>query len=158
MGETSERERLRQLGERIAALKGEAPKTQAHPDEHGQAQFAWRMVTELVAGLLVGFGIGYGLDALFGTRPWLMLLFTLLGFAAGVQTMLRTAREMQRTPQGGTDQPSAPHDKTAGATPAPDGTAGATPAPDNTAGPAPAQDKTAGPTPAEGQREDARRG
>lgn len=98
MSDTSEEERLRRLGEKLARLKGEASEGPATPDEHSQAQFAWRMVTELVAGLLVGFGIGYGLDALFGTRPWLLVLFTLLGFAAGVQTMLRTAREMQRAP------------------------------------------------------------
>ncbi len=128
MGDTSERERLRQLGERIAALKGEKPAGPARPDEHTQAQFAWRMVTELVAGLLVGFGVGFGLDALFGTRPWLMLLFTLLGFAAGVQTMMRTARQMQAEPQ-------ANGPVSAGQT-----------------------DRTAGPGPAEGQREDARRG
>ena len=107
MGETSERERLRQLGERIAELKGDKPAGPAAPDEHSQAQFAWRMVTELVAGLLVGFGVGFGLDALFGTRPWLMLLFTLLGFAAGVQTMMRTAQEMQRAPPAGGTPPVA---------------------------------------------------
>jgi hypothetical protein len=59
-------------------------------------QAAWRMVTELVAGLLVGFGIGLGLDALFGTRPWLLVLFTLLGFWAGIRVMMRTARELQQ--------------------------------------------------------------
>ncbi len=117
MGETSERERLRQLGERIARLKGEEAQGPAHPDEHTQAQFAWRMVTELVAGLLVGFGIGYGLDALLGTRPWLLVLFTLLGFAAGVQTMMRTARDMQRQPTTGAGQPRDTQ-KTAGPKPA----------------------------------------
>ena len=142
MGEISEQERLRQLGERIARLKGEKPDGPAQPDEHTQAQFAWRMVTELVAGLLVGFGIGYGLDALFGTRPWLMLLFTLLGFAAGVQTMMRTARDMQRQPQGGGRASQV----------------GAAPPRGNRAGQAPATTNAAGETPAEGQQEDARRG
>ena len=97
MSGPSEEERLKRLAERLAAhRKAEAPDDRKVED-HTQAQFAWRMVTELVAGLLVGFGIGLGLDALFGTRPWLLVVFTLLGFAAGVQTMLRTAREMQRT-------------------------------------------------------------
>ena len=53
------------------------------------------MVTELVAGLGIGFGIGYGLDSLFGTLPWLMVLFTFLGLAAGVNVMMRTAKEVQ---------------------------------------------------------------
>ena len=54
-----------------------------------------RQVTELVSGLLIGFGIGYGLDVLFGTLPLLLILFTLLGFIAGVRVMLRTAQEIQ---------------------------------------------------------------
>jgi ATP synthase protein I len=103
MSGPSEEERLKRLAERLATHRKaqEAESAPRAPEDHTQAQMAWRMVTELVAGLLVGFGIGMGLDALFGTRPWLLVIFTLLGFAAGVQTMLRTAREMQRA-QGGT--------------------------------------------------------
>jgi ATP synthase protein I len=101
MGGPSDDERLRRLDERLRQLR--KPEDQVRPggDHHTQAQAAWRMVTELVAGLLVGFGIGYGLDALFGTRPWLLVLFTLLGFAAGVQTMMRTARDLQKPPPDG---------------------------------------------------------
>ena len=93
-GDPTESDRLKALDERIARLKGE--EDDAPMEEHyTQAQVAWRMVTELVAGLGIGFGIGYGLDAVFGTKPWLMVLFIFLGFAAGVQTMLRTAQEVQ---------------------------------------------------------------
>ena len=53
------------------------------------------MVIELVAGLGIGFAMGYGLDWLFGTLPIFMVLFTLLGLAAGVKTMLRSAQEVQ---------------------------------------------------------------
>lgn len=71
----------------------ETPKR--HQDEHySQAQMAWRLVIELVTGLLIGFGMGYGLDWVFGTAPWLLILFTLLGMAAGINVMLRSAREM----------------------------------------------------------------
>jgi ATP synthase protein I len=55
------------------------------------------MVIELVAGLGIGFGIGYGLDAVLGTEPFLMVLFTLLGIAAGINVMMRTAAEVQKT-------------------------------------------------------------
>lgn len=87
---------LKRLEARIAdAKKAQAP-AKSHQEEHySQAQVAWRMVTELVAGLGIGFGIGYGLDVLFGTRPFLMVLFILLGFAAGVKTMMRTAQDVQ---------------------------------------------------------------
>ena len=95
MTEPTEQERLRQLEERInAAKERKAPKP--HQEEHySQAQLAWRMVIELVAGLGIGFGMGYGLDVLFGTLPIFMVLFTMLGLAAGVKTMLRSAQEIQ---------------------------------------------------------------
>ena len=95
MHEDADRARLEALEKRIAAAKGEAP-VKAHQENHySQAQLAWRMVIELVAGLGIGFGIGYGLDVLFGTMPIFLVLFILAGFAAGVKTMLRSAKEVQ---------------------------------------------------------------
>ncbi len=92
----ADRERLAALEKRIETAKAAAaPRRSANEDKHRQAQLAWRMVIELVAGLLIGFGIGYGLDTLFGTMPIFLVLFVLAGFAAGVKTMLRSAKEMQ---------------------------------------------------------------
>ncbi|WGI22889.1 AtpZ/AtpI family protein [Amylibacter sp. IMCC11727] len=67
-------------------------------EEHhlSQAQAGWRMVTELVAGLLLGFGLGYGLDVAFGTMPVFLIIFTLLGFAGGVRAMMRSAEEIAK--------------------------------------------------------------
>ncbi len=87
--------RLEALQARIDAAKdAHAPKPRT-PDAHSQAQLAWRMVIELVAGLGIGFGIGYGLDALLGTSPFLMIIFIFLGLAAGILTMMRSAKEVQ---------------------------------------------------------------
>ncbi|MEL6588190.1 MAG: AtpZ/AtpI family protein [Pseudomonadota bacterium] len=88
-------DRLRALEARIAAAKGDEADAHHMEEHYSQAQLAWRMVIELVAGLGLGFGIGYGLDALLGTQPWLMVVFTLLGFAAGVKTMIASAKEIQ---------------------------------------------------------------
>ena len=78
------------------AEKREVPVGKSHSEEHySQAQLAWRMVIELVAGLGIGFGIGYGLDSLFGTTPIFLVLFIFFGLAAGVNTMLRSAKEVQ---------------------------------------------------------------
>ncbi len=97
MTEPDPKDRMAALEARIAAARGDKAADKRHQEEHySQAQHAWRMVIELVAGLAIGFGIGYGLDALFGTAPFLMVIFTLLGFAAGVLTMVRTANEIQR--------------------------------------------------------------
>ena len=95
MTDPEDADRLKALSAKIDAVKEEhAPKPRT-PDPHSQAQLAWRMVIELVAGIGIGFGMGYGLDALFGTTPWLMIIFVLLGVAAGIQTMMRSAKEVQ---------------------------------------------------------------
>lgn len=96
MSDDPDPERLQALEARLKAARG--PEEQQAPvaeDTMNQAQFAWQMVVELVAGIVIGFGIGYGLDRLFGTMPIFLVLFTLLGFVAGVRVMLRTATQMQ---------------------------------------------------------------
>ena len=95
MSDPDDSERLRQLGARIAKLRGGTQKRPHQEEHYSQAQHAWRMVIELVAGLMIGFGMGYGLDSLFGTVPIFLVVFTLLGFAAGIKTMMRSAAEMQ---------------------------------------------------------------
>ena len=101
MTDPEKSERMAQLEARIKAFKGkDAPRP--HQDSHySQAQLAWRMVIELVTGLLIGFGMGYGLDSLFGTMPVFLVLFTLLGLAAGIRTMMRTAGEIRQDPPAG---------------------------------------------------------
>ncbi|MBT5317491.1 MAG: F0F1 ATP synthase subunit I [Rhodobacteraceae bacterium] len=86
---------LEALTARIEAAKSEAKPEDQAEDHHKAAQLAWRMVIELVAGLGIGLGIGYGLDVLFGTIPVFLVAFTMLGFIAGVRTMLRSAKEIQ---------------------------------------------------------------
>lgn len=95
MSDAPDPDRLKALEERLAAArKVHAPKPTVE-DHYSAASQGWRMVIELVAGLAIGFGVGYGLDSLFGTMPIFLVLFILLGFAAGVKTMLRTAKEIQ---------------------------------------------------------------
>jgi len=87
--------RKERLDARIeAAKKATAPRSKIE-ESHSQVHQGWRMVIELVAGIVIGFGIGYGLDVLFGTIPIFLVLFVLLGFVAGVRTMMRTAKEIQ---------------------------------------------------------------
>ena len=56
---------------------------------------AFRFVAELIAGVGVGGFIGWALDRLFGTAPWLMVLFVALGFAAGMLNVIRGAQKAQ---------------------------------------------------------------
>jgi ATP synthase protein I len=43
----------------------------------------------LVAATAIGLLIGYGLDWLFGTKPWLTMVFVLFGIAAGFVNLFR---------------------------------------------------------------------
>lgn len=97
MAEEPFSERLKRLEDRIAAAKaGREGKPSRHSGEFTQSSLAWRMVTELVVGMILGLSIGFGLDAVFGTRPWFLIVFALLGFAGGVRTMMRTADEVRQ--------------------------------------------------------------
>lgn len=90
-------ERLKRLEERIAAAKAvREVKPARHGGEYSQGSVAWRMVTELVVGMLLGLAIGYAIDSLAGTRPVFLVVFSLLGFAGGVRAMMRTAEDMTR--------------------------------------------------------------
>lgn len=63
---------------------------------------AFRLGSEFVAGVLVGAGLGWGIDYLLGTAPWGMIIFLLLGFGASVVNMMRAAGETgKKTPPGG---------------------------------------------------------
>ena len=57
----------------------------------------FRVVTELVAGVLVGGGFGWLLDRLLHTKPLLMIVLGCLGIAAGFWNIIREAMK----PPGG---------------------------------------------------------
>ena len=56
---------------------------------------AFKLGTELVAAVAVGSIIGFILDNWFGTKPLLIILFFLLGSAAGIYNVIKTAKKMQ---------------------------------------------------------------
>jgi ATP synthase protein I len=60
------------------------------------AGWAWRVGIELVVGVVVGGGIGWVLDDWLGTSPLMLIVFFLLGAAAGMLNVFRVAREMNR--------------------------------------------------------------
>jgi ATP synthase protein I len=93
--------RLADLDRRLAAARGIAePARSTRRNEYTAASMAWRMVIELVTAIVVGGAMGWGLDTLFGTMPLFLIVLVLLGVAAGVRIMLRTAEEMNRETPG----------------------------------------------------------
>ena len=55
-----------------------------------------RLSSELVAGVLGGAALGWGIDRLLSTSPWGLIIFLLLGFAAGVFNVMRAAGVMAK--------------------------------------------------------------
>ncbi|KIZ39833.1 MULTISPECIES: AtpZ/AtpI family protein [Rhodopseudomonas] len=50
-----------------------------------------QLSSELVAGVVVGALIGWGIDHLLSTSPWGLIVFFLLGFIAGLINLIRSA-------------------------------------------------------------------
>ena len=108
------------LAKRRARLRGELAQheaTRAREERQRQGTSmagyaaAFRLSTEFVAAIVVGGVIGYFLDYLLGTLPWLLILFLLLGFVAGILNVLRSAGLIQgpqagKRPGGGGDDPA----------------------------------------------------
>jgi ATP synthase protein I len=93
---TPDPERLKALEARLEQVQAERNPQRTGPGKVEQANWAWHMVIELVVGMGIGLAIGWGLDWLFGTVPIFLMIFGLLGFAAGIKVMLETAKEMQQ--------------------------------------------------------------
>lgn len=102
MADDPDPDRLRALAARLEKVKdlGQPKPRSETGNGFSQGEVAWRMVIELVTGMVIGMGIGYGIDALAGTLPIFLAIFTLLGFAAGVKTMLGTAAQMNKAASG----------------------------------------------------------
>ena len=59
--------------------------------------FALRLGAEFISGIIVGTGFGFFLDKWLGTSPFILIIGFLLGFAAGIKTMLLTMSKVDKT-------------------------------------------------------------
>ena len=89
--------RLKELSGRIAAERSERAESAKPPTSLQDASAyarGYKLVSEFAAGTLVGGLIGYGIDWLFGTLPFGLIIFLLLGFGAGILNMARAANRV----------------------------------------------------------------
>jgi len=103
------------LAARIARARGERQGSRKAPADVGGsamtgANRAFRLASEFVAAIIVGAGLGYGIDLIFGTRPWGLAVLLVLGFIAGVVNIVRATAEMDRATAVSPDTPPVPDD------------------------------------------------
>jgi ATP synthase protein I len=90
--------RLQRLEERLARNRAAQPSDSPGGDRATSASGyakGLRLSSELVAGVVVGAGLGLLIDRWLGISPWGLIVFLLLGFAAGVLNVARGARAEQ---------------------------------------------------------------
>ena len=95
MNEFSKKANLDKLDKRLEEFKSKKEKVSSKQIK--VQNDGWRMIIELVTGMLLGVALGLGLDYMIGSEPIFMIIFSLLGFLAGVKTMMATAKKMNET-------------------------------------------------------------
>ncbi len=94
MTDGSDKERLQKLGSRLDDARhaqglNDAPETTEKASSLTGIGLAFRVGVELLSAVAVGGGMGWLLDWWLDTRPWLMMVFILLGGAAGILNVYR---------------------------------------------------------------------
>lgn len=87
--------RLSELGEKLDRVNAKR-QDGLEPKKRGNAiGIAYRLTVELVVGLVVGGFIGWWVDKFLGTSPAFLLIFFVLGMAAGIFNVFKAAKMMQ---------------------------------------------------------------
>lgn len=89
---------LDRLEDRLERIR-EAQEKEERPERSvsGKAMgVAFRILTELIIGVVVGAAIGWFLDNWLCTAPWLMMFFFALGFVAAMTNVYRVWRREGR--------------------------------------------------------------
>jgi len=86
--------KIKSLDQRIQKAKNNAnPSKNPPPSPMGKVL---KVVVEIVAAMAVGVAIGMLLDNYFDTRPIFIIIFFLLGSAAGILNVFRVAKSLQK--------------------------------------------------------------
>ena len=101
MDERETRNPLRDLGRRIDQARRERQEPASTASGGGSVggnalAVAMRIGLELVVSVFVGAGLGWVFDTWLGTRPWGLIVFLFLGFAAGLVNVFRIALRQER--------------------------------------------------------------
>ena len=88
--------RLAEIEERLRKAREQRGEVRQVEAPNSKLGIAFRLVTELMAAVIVGGAIGWGLDRIFSTGPFLLIVMFMVGVAAGIFNVVRTAEQMNR--------------------------------------------------------------
>ncbi len=92
---------IQEMAERIRIEKEKTIKVENSKGRNEQknlgVMLAFQVSSELVAGILVGAGIGYILDELFDFHSFFLLIFIILGCMAGILNVYRSMKKMDES-------------------------------------------------------------
>jgi ATP synthase protein I len=88
--------RLADIEERLRKAREKRDEVRQVEAPNSKLGIAFRLVTELMAAVIVGGAMGWGLDRILGTGPFLLIVMFMVGVAAGIFTVVRTAQQMNR--------------------------------------------------------------
>ena len=95
-------ERRERLSRALEGQRGEEAARQPKQSQSSGYGQALKLGSEFIAGVLVGVALGWGFDSVAGTSPWGLIVFLMLGFAAGVMNVIRSSGSM-KTSDGNSD-------------------------------------------------------
>ena len=89
---------LKEISTRLEIAKKNLQKKQTKNKGTNAASFgkALKISTELVAAVIVGSTLGFILDSSFDTKPFLTICFFIIGVAAGILNVIRSAKNMHK--------------------------------------------------------------
>ena len=89
---------LKEISTRLEIAKKKIIKDQIKNKSSNTASLgkALKISTELIAAVAVGTTIGFILDNWFDTRPWLTVSFFIMGVAAGILNVIKSAKDMNK--------------------------------------------------------------
>ena len=96
MADNNDRDAINSLDSRLknARVHTQDPLSQPGTDKAEKGDvlgLAFRVSVEIVSAVAIGVGIGWLLDGWLDTTPWFLVVFVVVGFAAGILNVYRLA-------------------------------------------------------------------